>query len=407
MLKLIQNYPIFTKLISLNLMSKLGNKLLYTVLLTLASQLKHANQAIMMVNLFETLPLLFSFFLGTYANHITTKLKMSRYNSLSQFIFYLLIGYLLSLSLTFNLLFVVVLFKSFASLLMTFTSALTTPFTKLVVFKDDLHKTQGIISLFTQLVNTIGNALGAFLFGFLLLSTLAYLNAGLFLIIWIGYSLISPKLMCLESTLPPLKKKYSIFKESITTFDTLTRQKELMSELGQLAIINGFFGGIIPLFVMYLTANNYHTHHSLPLTLSLFSTLTTFGLIIGAAFSMPLTSRISLSAYTILSTSFMILTVLGFYLNLLPLIFFTVFTLSILTGSLSPHFSAHLIQAYPAESLGGIVTTVNSLLALISPLAGLLFPLIALLNLNYAYYALFIYSGGAFILIKLSHLNIT
>ncbi|WEG73488.1 MFS transporter [Vagococcus intermedius] len=407
MLKLIQNYPLFTKLISLNLMSKLGNKLLYTVLLTLASQLKQGNQAIMMVNLFETLPLLFSFFLGTHANHITTKLKISSYNSLSQFIFYLLIGYLLSLSLTFNRLAFIVFLKSAASLLMIFTSSLTTPFTKLLVLKKDLQRTQGIISLFTQLVNTIGNTLGAFLFGFLLLSTIAYLNAGLFLIVWIGYSLVSPKLRGVEKTLPLLKKRHSIFKESLTIFDTLTKQKKLTSELGQLAIINGFFGGIMPLFVMYLTANDYHTHHSLPLILALFSTLTTFGLIIGAAFSIQLTRHISLSTYNIFSTSFMILTVLGFYLNSLPLIFITIFTLSILTGSLSPHFSSQLIWTYPAETLGGIVTTVNSLLALISPIAGLTFPFIALLNLNYAYYALFIYSGGTFILIRLSRLKIT
>lgn len=56
------------------------------------------------------------------------------------------------------------------------------------------------------------------------------------------------------------------------------------------------------------------------------------------------------------------------------------------------HFSAHLIQTPPANPLGGIVTTGNSLLALISPLAGLLFLFIALLNLNYTYYVHFIYS---------------
>lgn len=248
--------------------------------------------------------------------------------------------------------------------------------------------------------------MGAFLFGFLLLSTLAYLNAGLFLIIWIGYSLISPKLKIVEQTLSPLKRKNSIFQESLSSFKVLTEQRILMSELGQLAIINGFFGGVIPLFVMYLTANDYHTQHSLSLTLALFSTLTTFGLIIGEAFSIRLTRHLSLSMYNNLATSCMSLTILSFYLNLLPLIFITIFTLSILTGSLSPHFSAQLIQTYPAESLGGIVTTVNSLLALISPLAGLLFPFIALLNLNYAYYALFIYSVGAFILMRLSRYNI-
>ncbi len=59
---------LFTQLASINLVSKIGDKLFYTAMLTTATSLPDGSIAVMVVSASETLPILISLFLGVVAD---------------------------------------------------------------------------------------------------------------------------------------------------------------------------------------------------------------------------------------------------------------------------------------------------------------------------------------------------
>ena len=59
---------LFTQLASINLVSKIGDKLFYTAMLTTATSLTDGSIAVMVVSASETLPILISLFLGVVAD---------------------------------------------------------------------------------------------------------------------------------------------------------------------------------------------------------------------------------------------------------------------------------------------------------------------------------------------------
>lgn len=95
MFKFIKSNPKFTQLISINLCAKIGDRLFYTPLLTLAATLSKAKLAVMLVAISKTLPILLNFFLGSRADQKRHKLVAVSYNAGFRGILYLIIASLL------------------------------------------------------------------------------------------------------------------------------------------------------------------------------------------------------------------------------------------------------------------------------------------------------------------------
>ncbi|WP_062325265.1 hypothetical protein [Holzapfeliella floricola] len=70
-----------------------------------------------------------------------------------------------------------------------------------------------------------------------------------------------------------------------------------------------------------------------------------------------------------------------------------------LIGIISPRFTTLVIQKYPATQLGGIITTVNSVLVMMPPVTSFLFPLLASANSQFSYY---LFIGFALVTISLN-----
>lgn len=398
MFEFIKNNKTFSKVAGINLLSKIGDRLFYTAILSMAVSLSQQNSiAVVIVSISETLPILFSFFLGTLADQKSNKVNLLINNSFIRFILYMIIGAIADYKNTLMLIFCVALLNFISDLSGNYSSALIAPFTKKLVAKKDMEQAQGLISITSQLMNVLATFLGSILLSFFQKGLVAYFNSFIFLSVCIGFLLIKKDMKLVEERIENINNK-DTFKNTVTNFKFLLKDKKIFKSLCQLSLLNGFFGGLTPIFALFINNNNSLKIISNPIKISLLSGIITLSMIIGNNLSSKILKNISISLLNIISTIFLLFISISFIFNNLYLILVNSSILSLFLGIISPRFSALVINKYPTERLGGIITTTNSLLVIIPPIASIIFPSLANISLMYAYIGFFIYSLLLFLL---------
>ncbi|AYW45441.1 MFS transporter [Tetragenococcus koreensis] len=399
MFKFIRKNASFAQLASINLFSKTGDRLFYTAMLTLAASLPEANLAVMIVSISETLPVLLSFLLGSLADRRNNKIELLINNSFFRTFLYLFIGLLFNYSTTFPLVLCIAALNFVSDLSGNYSSALVAPFSKLLVQPKDMQRAQGIISITAQLVNIVATFAGSILLTFFIAGTIAYINAMLFFIVGISYIFIRSKLLVVEKELPTITEEKTTTENIKNNFKTLYQDKFILNDLCQLSLLNGVFGGLTPIFVIFIQNDNVSLFLSRPLTISLLSGLITIFMMVGNSISSNLFKNTPTSTLNSTANLFIGIVGVGFILNNLYIVLISSSFIALLLGIVSPRFTAKIVNNYPTEHLGGIVTTVNSLLVLTPPITSFIFPLFANIGETFAYLC-FLFYGLLLILIS-------
>ena len=290
---------------------------------------------------------------------------------------------------TLTLIFCVAVLNFLSDLSGNYSSELIAPFTKKLVEKKDMEQAQGLISIASQLMNVLATFLGSILLSFFQKRVVAYFNSFIFLFVGIGFLLIKKDMNLVKKDIGNINNKNTL-KNAIINFNFLFRDKRIFKYLCQLSLLNGFFGGLTPIFALFINNNNSLKTVANPIKISLLSGIITLSMIIGNNLSSKILKNISISLLNIISTSFVLFISISFILN--NLIFFNSSILSMFLGIISPRFSAIIINKYPTERLGGIITTTNSLLVIIPPIASIIFPSLANISLIYSYIGFSLYS---------------
>lgn len=393
MQKLYQTAPLFFKLASITLFSKIGDRLFYTALLSSATLLTtHSDLAVIIISLSETLPLLLGFILGSLADQCLNKLKALSQTSLLRCFFYLVISLLAGYSTTFTFILMIAWLNFCSDLLGNYASALATPFTKILVSAEQMQQAQSFLSMGTQLFNVLATFLGSFLGSFLLIfisqSYLALINALIFFIVALAFRKLSPSLVQAQSTLL-VPAKISLSQALKQNFGALYHQHTLFIILLQLTLLNGFFGGLTPIFALFIKEDPQLLWIPLPLKLALLSGLITSGMILGNFSCQKLFPKATLTSLTLLADLLALVTGIAFNTQNIYLILCSSGIAAFLLGIIAPRFSTQIINTFPVTQLGGIVTIVNSFLVIMPPLTSLLFPV--LFSFDLAYLCLIIY----------------
>ena len=395
MINFIKNNKHFTTITALNLFSKLGDRLFYIAMLSTAATLPHKNFAVMLVSFSETLPILCSFFLGSLADKKHKKSFLLIQTSFLRTLIYIIIGVLFHYPPTLYLIIVSTFLNFLSDLAGNFSSALVIPFTKTLIKIDEMPQAQGIISIASQLVTVFSTLLGSFLLVFISKSLLSYLNSSIFLLTGVGFLIIKKLLVTLETHLPHITSAQSTWKLVKYNFIKLYQDRITFIELLQLALINGFFGGLTPIFTLFVQSSPHFRSSSV--YIALLSVCITIFMIIGNTISSKLMKNFSNISFTYLIDFAIMVTGFIFYSHNIFFILLLVSLIALLLGIISPRFSAKVINKYPIENVGGIVTTVNSLLVLTPPLTSIIFPFFATNSLYTSYLSIIIY--GAFLLL--------
>ena len=392
--KFLQTNPLFVKLTSILLFSKIGDRLFYTALLSSATLTAHSDLAVMLVSLSETLPLLFGFILGTFADRCPNKTLRLVQAGWIRTLIYLGIGLIFDDPVTLTLIITVTLLNFCSDLGGVYSTALITPFTKILVPTTEMQQAQGFLSIGTQLFNVLATFLGSFLLIFISSRQLALVNACIFLIVTLSFQRLSSNLLTHQHELPEQAKALR------QNLHTLYHDRLLFSILIQLTLLNGFFGGLTPLFALLAKDSQQLTKLALPLKLALLSGVITVAMILGDLYCTKLFTKISLHQLALLADILVVFSAGAFFLQNIYLILVTSGVAAFLLGIIAPRFSAQILNTFAVTQLGGITAIINSCLGIMPPLTSLLFPLLA--NFGLAYPGLIIYSG---ILVTSSLLN--
>ncbi|SDP16981.1 Major Facilitator Superfamily protein [Streptococcus equinus] len=386
-----KNNKLFSRLVGINLLSKVGDRLFYTAMLTVAASLQDASLAVMVVSASETLPILISLFLGPIADKQEQKLRQLVSSSLFRVLMYLGIAFIFRYPPTVMLIFLAAFFNLLSDVSGNYSTALFSPFTKTLVKPENMQEAQGLVSLGTQLVTILSTFIGASLLLVFSESSLAATNAIVFLIVAIFYWMIHPQLKMYESNMTISKEKnaFRVVKENFKSFLT---DHVFFINLVQLAMLNGFFGGLTPLFALFIKENCELATLSKPLKISILSGIITFFMIIGNGLTNKIFKKQSIFIINILADLAILLVGLGFVMNSIWIIWGGNAFLAFLLGIVSPRFSADVVNRYPVERIGGIVTSVNSLLVLTPPVTSLIFPTLSTINIHLAYIGLLAYA---------------
>lgn len=185
-----------------------------------------------------------------------------------------------------------------------------------------MEQAQGLISITSQLMNVLATFLGSILLSFFQKRVVAYFNSFIFLFVGIGFLLIKKDIKLVEEDIRNIKNN-NTFKNTLTNFRVLFKDKNVFKILCQLSLLNGFFGGLTPIFALFINNNNSLKIISNPIKISLLSGIITLSMIVGNDLSSKILKNVSLSLLNIISTIFLLFISISFILNNLYLIFLT------------------------------------------------------------------------------------
>lgn len=126
--------------------------------------------------------------------------------------------------------------------------------------------------------------------------------------------------------------------------------------------------------------------------IALLSVVITLGIIIGNFYSSRLLRNRSNATVNKFSNILIIFIGIGLIFNNMIFVLCISSILAFNLGIVSPRFTSKIINFYSIENLGGIITTVNSLLLLTPPITAIVFPSISNVSL-YLVYIMFIVYG--------------
>ncbi|KAA9221102.1 MULTISPECIES: MFS transporter [Aerococcus] len=391
MINFIKNNKLFVRMTGINFLSKIGDNLFYTAMLSAAILLPNSKLAVLIVSISESLPILISIFFGVIADKQKGKINQLIGSSLFRSLMYICIGIIFRYPQSLLLL----LLASFMNLLSdisgNYATALFSPFTKAMIAPQDMETAQGFVSVGTQLVAVFATFIGSLLLTIYSKSMLAIINASIFLLIAFLYYLLKPSLKAQGFKIKSFTntKTLSIVKENLTSFIS---NHSLLINLIQLAMLNGFFGGQTPLFALFIEENNQLNILSNPFKIALLSGIITLSMILGSSLTTYILKKQSIFHINILSDCFIVIIAMTYLYNNIWGILVGNSCLAFLLGIVSPRFSANVINQYPVDRLGGVITVINAFLVIIPPLTSVIFPMISTINLKLAYICFIAYA---------------
>lgn len=176
MRKILKN-KLYLKVLISDLISNFGDTLYFIALMTYVTEIKDSNLAISIVNISETIPILFTIFFGIIADKTLNKVEMIIKTLWLRVILYLLVAVVMN----FKPSIIVVIFASLVNLvadtLGQFENGLFYPISNRIVQKLEREEAMAFRQTVVSTMNIVNQSFGAFLITILSFSHLAFINS--------------------------------------------------------------------------------------------------------------------------------------------------------------------------------------------------------------------------------------
>lgn len=365
------NNKLYLKVLVSDLISNFGDTLYFIALMTYVTEIKDSNLAISIVNISETVPILFTIFFGIIADKTLNKVGMIIKTLWIRVILYLLVAVVMNFKASIIVVILASIVNLIADTLGQFENGLFYPISNRIVRKSDREEIMAFRQTATSTTNIVNQSLGAFLITILSFFHLALINSLTFAI----------SLLIMLAIKNQINDYYDEQTSSIKTskFDFKASFSEIISNLKLsinhlfsignmktallvIPILNGSLAILTPLVVVNLSKSSTLTIINSATTISLLGISTISGGILGGILILISKKFKSLSIGTLLKMNLItvLLSFIAFYYQSIYLIILTSFFSSILVSALNPKMGAiifnNIDETKLATIFGGMVT---------------------------------------------------
>lgn len=173
----ILNNKLYLKVLVSDLVSNFGDTLYFIALMTYVTEIKDSNLAISIVNISETVPILFTIFFGIIADKTLNKVEMIIKTLWIRVILYLLVAVVMNFKASIIVLILASIVNLISDTLGQLENGLFYPISNRIVKKSDREETMAFRQTVTSTMNIVNQSLGAFLITILSFFHLALINS--------------------------------------------------------------------------------------------------------------------------------------------------------------------------------------------------------------------------------------
>lgn len=369
MRKILKN-QLYLKVLLSDLISNLGDTLYFIALMTYVTELKDSNLAVSIINLSETIPILFTVFFGIIADRTMNKVETIIKTLWIRVVLYLVVAMVMNFKASIMVVILASMVNLVSDTLGQFENGLFYPISNRIVEKSEREEAMAFRQTVTSTMNIVNQSLGAFLITILSFFHLALINSltfaiSLFIMLVIKHQIDDYDDQTSSSTSSTFHFKV-LFSEIMSNLKLSIKHlfsiSHMKAALLVIPILNGSLAILTPLVVVNLSKGSALTVMNTATTISLLGISTVAGGILGGAFILISKRFKSLSIGALLKMNLMtvLLSFIAFYYQNIYFMLFASFLSSVFVSALNPKMGAiifnHIDETKLATIFGGMVT---------------------------------------------------
>lgn len=368
MRKILKN-QLYLKVLLSDLISNFGDTLYFIALMTYVTELKDSNLAVSIINLSETIPILFTVFFGIIADRTMNKVETIIKTLWIRVGLYLLVAMVMNFKASIMVVILASMVNLVSDTLGQFENGLFYPISNRIVEKSEREEAMAFRQTVTSTMNIVNQSLGAFLITILSFVHLALINSLTFAISLFIMLVIKHQIDYDDQTSYSTSSTFhfkTLFSEIMSNLKLSIKHlfsiSHMKAALLVIPILNGSLAILTPLVVVNLSKGSALTIMNTATTISLLGISTVAGGILGGAFILISKRFKSLSIGTLLKMNLMtvLLSFVVFYYQNIYLLLFASFLSSVFVSALNPKMGAiifnHIDETKLATIFGGMVT---------------------------------------------------
>lgn len=368
MRKVLKN-QLYLKVLLSDLISNFGDTLYFIALMTYVTELKDSNLAVSIINLSETIPILFTVFFGIIADRTMNKVETIIKTLWIRVGLYLLVAMVMNFKASIMVVILASMVNLVSDTLGQFENGLFYPISNRIVEKSEREEAMAFRQTVTSTMNIVNQSLGAFLITILSFFHLALINSLTFAISLFIMLVIKHQIDYDDQTSSSTSSTFhfkTLFSEIMSNLKLSIKHlfsiSHMKAALLVIPILNGSLAILTPLVVVNLSKGSALTIMNTATTISLLGISTVAGGILGGAFILISKRFKSLSIGTLLKMNLMtvLLSFVVFYYQNIYLLLFASFLSSVFVSALNPKMGAiifnHIDETKLATIFGGMVT---------------------------------------------------
>lgn len=368
MRKILKN-QLYLKVLLSDLISNFGDTLYFIALMTYVTELKDSNLAVSIINLSETIPILFTVFFGIIADRTMNKVETIIKTLWIRVGLYLLVAMVMNFKASIMVVILASMVNLVSDTLGQFENGLFYPISNRIVEKSEREEAMAFRQTVTSTMNIVNQSLGAFLITILSFFHLALINSLTFAISLFIMLVIKHQIDYDDQTSYSTSSTFhfkTLFSEIMSNLKLSIKHlfsiSHMKAALLVIPILNGSLAILTPLVVVNLSKGSALTIMNTATTISLLGISTVAGGILGGAFILISKRFKSLSIGTLLKMNLMtvLLSFVAFYYQNIYLLLLTSLLSSVFVSALNPKMGAiifnHIDETKLATIFGGMVT---------------------------------------------------